>query len=219
MKRHAPHLVSLIALLVSVPGTAAAQGFQNLNFEHPVLPLVPDFDNKVAASDAMPGWSAYIGGSQVSLVSYNGISLGGVTIGFLGPDSLRPAIQGNYAVFLQPGLGSSGTDVLQAAITQTGTVPGTTLSLRFYSAYGTPSVSFAGQQLSTSVLGAGPNQASLYGADISRFAGQVGELRFEGYSLLDAISLSTLPVPEPGTLGVLALGAVLLGCVRGRSRG
>ena len=89
-------------------------------------------------------------------------------------------------------------------------VPVNTMSLRFYVAQGTPEVYFAGQQLAPTVLGSGPGQASLYGADISAFAGLTGELRFSGSGILDAISFSTLPVPEPGVAALLGLAALVV---------
>jgi hypothetical protein len=126
-------------------------------------------------------------------------------------------IQGRYRVYLQR---SSPVPTANAAIAQSGTVPTTALSVRFYSAsgWGTPAVYFSGRLLTATVLGSGPNGSELNGADISSFAGQFGELRFEGGGILDNIFFSPQAVPEPGVLALLALGGVLLGWLRGRNR-
>jgi hypothetical protein len=75
-------------------------------------------------------------------------------------------------------------------------------------------VSFGGHALSLSVLGITPNY-DIYGADISAFAGQTGELRFtappQTLNIIDNIQFSDQPVPEPGVLGLSALGALLVG--------
>jgi hypothetical protein len=65
----------------------------------------------------------------------------------------------------------------------------------------------------------------VYGADVSSLAGLTGELRFTGLAprpfglngaLLDDINFSPIPVPEPGSLALLALG--LLGTLWWRRR-
>jgi len=59
---------------------------------------------------------------------------------------------------------------------------------------------------------------SIYGADVSAFAGQTGELLFRVPSqqggIFDNIQFSTVAVPEPSTFALAALGALLLGCRR-----
>jgi hypothetical protein len=206
MTKHV-HLTVRLGVLVLVSNTGLAQGtFQNLDFEHPILPLTPDQINRVPTSDALPGWAAYIGGIQIDRVVYNGISLGAAMISFHGPESsMVPVIQGQYRVYLQPGWGPDFTHV---AIAQTGTIPTTALSLRFYMAYAGPEVLFKGQQLSTTLLGAGPNGSELFGVDISAFAGQTGELRFEGSGVLDNIQFSPNAVPEPSVVALLGLAAM-----------
>ena len=81
-------------------------------------------------------------------------------------------------------------------------------------------VTLGGQQLSLTVLGSGANY-TLYGADIQAMAGQTAELDFtllaqnphvdNNYAFLDSIQFSNQPVPEPGVVGLWALGAVLFG--------
>ena len=109
-----------------------------------------------------------------------------------------------------------------ASISQTGLIPGNTLSLLFDSyttGNGLPtlSVTINGEDISISPLLRTANY-TLYGGDISMFAGQTASLAFTavsnypqgfGYYVLDEISFSTNPVPEPSTLGLTALGGLL----------
>jgi hypothetical protein len=71
-------------------------------------------------------------------------------------------------------------------------------------------VTFAGQQIPVIMLGS-TSTATILGGDIASFAGQTGELRFQGGGELDNIQFSNSPVPEPGVFGLTALGALLLG--------
>jgi hypothetical protein len=75
-------------------------------------------------------------------------------------------------------------------------------------------VAFNGQNLSFQAIGAGANY-TVYGADVSAYAGQTGELRFtapvQNTALLDNIQFSNLPVPEPGVFALSAFGALFLG--------
>ena len=53
------------------PGLEAfSQGsFINLDFEHPLLPLVPGPDGKVSITNALPGWIGYIGVHRLIMYS------------------------------------------------------------------------------------------------------------------------------------------------------
>ena len=71
------------------------------------------------------------------------------------------------------------------------------------------------------------SQYTLYGADITPYAGQSTELKFsavfipftDNYQTLDNISFSSDPVPEPAVLELLVVaGAGLLWHLRGRKR-
>ncbi len=187
-----------------------AQGsFRNLYFESPILPLTPEpGTGYVPVAATLPGWSAYIGGLPVFDISYNGRSLGGPVISLQGPGSLDPVLQGQYSVFLQPGW----PNFIDVAIALTGMVPLTSLSLK-YVAIGQPDVYFSGQALASVLLGAGPEGSSLYGVDISQFAGLTGELRFgggTGGAILDSVRFSTNAVPEPGSLALVGAGCMIL---------
>lgn len=189
---------------------AMSQGsFGNLDFESPNLPLTP-VNFQVPISDALPGWVGYIGGNPWGLVVYNTVSLGDAAITLQGPGSTRPILQGSYTVFLQPQF-PSGSPV--PSIAQTGTVPASAQSIRFYSSYvGTSRpgfVSFAGVTIPASLIENTPNYA-IYGGDISAFANQSGELRFTGGGYLDNIFFSNQAIPEPSALSLLALGSLFL---------
>ena len=95
------------------------------------------------------------------------------------------------------------------AIAQTGTVPASAMSVRFYGLAGF-AVSFAGQTIPISQLDTTPNY-NIYGGDISMFANQTGELRFTGGGSLDMIHFSSQQIPEPSTLGFFAAGVLFLG--------
>jgi hypothetical protein len=72
-------------------------------------------------------------------------------------------------------------------------------------------VSFAGQPLSFIRLGTTPISIK-WGADITGFAGQTGELQFSavpgftGTGIIDSIQFSTLVVPEPTALTLILEG-------------
>ena len=209
-------------LIATVGQYVRAQGtFANLNFENPVLPLVeiPPGSGLVPITNALPGWTGYTYGSTpVDRVAHNGISLGNASIDFLGPGSGYPAFEGLYFVRLQ----MSFDRLTIPALAQTGMVPSDAQSIRFYAhSYMTlPVLDFGGQQIGLTILGGSSSTYYVWGGDMSRFAGQTGELRFLGDFALDNIFFSDLPVvPEPGIFGLSALGALVLGSrVWGRRR-
>jgi len=118
---------------------------------------------------------------------------------------LSPVFQGLYSVGLQSPLTSGGTLVF-AGIGQTGQIPSSANSFIFYAS---PEyyfqVAFAGKPIQLYAVGTGPN-FTILGGDISRFAGQTGELVFQGDGILDNIRFSTYSIPEPSTWALLALG-------------
>lgn len=161
-----------VALSLALPLAVAGQGtFVNLNFElaNPIL-LVgsPYYPYAVASSNGIPQWTAYLGTNAVNSLFLNTVSIGAAAV------SLQSnSIAGNYSILLQS---SVGVDPTTAAVGQTGQIPSTSLSLRFYGATAMQ-VTFAGQLLSLIEIGIGPNY-QIVGADISAFAGQTGELKF-----------------------------------------
>src|SRR5688572_25397728 len=119
MKRLFSPLVVFVALLAA-PTLIVAQDFVNLDFESPIPPLNPDAQFTVPITNALPGWTGYIGASQIDRVFYNTVSLGAAAISFHGLGSLYPAYNSDNSVILQvqfPGGDPS------AAIGQTGQIP------------------------------------------------------------------------------------------------
>jgi hypothetical protein len=184
-----------------------AQGFVNLNFEHPVLPLTPVFGDIYDPASAIPGWTAY--GS----VSYNAISSGGAVIALVDTNNvgLKP-IQGKYSVSMV----GDFTGPTASAISQTGQIPNSALSVLFYVTSGnTMLLSFNGQSIPLFFVSATTNYVVM-GGDVSTFAGQTGELLFTkpprtAYGLIDNIQFSTAPIPEPSALTLVMLGCGLFG--------
>ncbi len=199
-----------VAVLLAWMKSASAQGtFQNLSFEDGVLVPIPDDPfGRVQFSAAMPGWTGYLGDNQIDWLLYNFLFLSDAGIAIWGPNQPQAGLfHGEFYLVMQ---NAFPVPTVSPAIAQIGIVPATAQSLRFYLAQGDMVVSFNGQALPLSVLGSAPT-GNLYGADISAFAGQTGELRFRGVGYLDHIQFSAEPIPEPGVLGLFALGVLLLG--------
>ncbi|MDE3068601.1 MAG: PEP-CTERM sorting domain-containing protein, partial [Verrucomicrobiota bacterium] len=172
----------------------------------------------VYANDAIPGWTAYIGGVSQSDIIYNTRPLDAAEVTLQGTNSnvLTP-IEGNFTVVL---FGASSSAPQQSAgIGQTGQIPSAAQSLIFWGYAGLDNVSFNAQALSLLVLGNTANY-NIYGADISAFAGQSGELLFTappGYEdIIDNIQFSSSPIPEPGIISLFAFGGSLFAFRRRR---
>jgi hypothetical protein len=138
-------------------------------------------------------------------------------------------------VYLQAGANPQGGNFeVDVSIFQSGTVPANAQSLDFkaWNAQGTgpPSVSFDGNSLSPVGLSSGQGPSgqpyTLYGADISAYGGQMGQLKFTdavggpglGGIELDDISFSPNAVPEPSTLALVVMGGMALAARRWRAR-
>ena len=126
---------ALIAvLLFTCLHEGCAQGFVNLNFEHPILPLNP-VNFQVPIARGLPGWVGYsasvtFGTNTVSQIAYNAVSIGADAISLHDTndqDGFLP-IAGKYSVFLQ---GSSASGPYSASIGQTGQIPVNAQSLTF----------------------------------------------------------------------------------------
>jgi len=212
--------VLLKVALTALTGVSAfcQSTFQNLDFESPITPLVPQPPlNTVPISNALPYWSGYIGPIQATTVLYNNRTVGSASLDLMGSGT-GIIYQGQYTVLLQAGSSPSGQ--VGASIAQIGMIPTDVNSLRFWAFGPAIDVTFSGQSLSLVPLVSGPGLGTLLGADISVFAGQAGELRFTAPNLssigfpndvfLDDISFSPEAVPEPGVFGLFVLGTLLL---------
>ena len=219
-------LVAGLALLLSM-GHARARTFQNLGFESATV--VPVSGNRVEFGSAFPSWTCTVGGIQQTSALYDAVDYmtAGVTLidhAWSHPDWV---IDGNYTAILQGGSLNPIGPSLSTTLSQTALVPTTAESLRFNCrSYFAPSNAFGlvvaldGQWLSLIMLGTG-NDYTTYGADIRDWANQTVNLGFTAmatephtsinYISLDSIQFSDLPIPEPSTLGLSAVGALLLG--------
>ena len=205
-----------LAFWLCIVGAYGA-AFQNLNFESASLVPIPnDTYNRVSFDQAFPGWNGYLGDIQENRVLTNAIFLccSGISLWSDG----RPLIEGTYAVLLHAERRLDG-DMLpaDATITQTGLVPSEAQSLLFRAQTFYPfSVSLGGEPLSLLPVAVGGNY-TVFGADITAWAGQESELRFtvptdgnlmtENVLLLDSIEFSTTPIPEPSTFALFAVAA------------
>ena len=197
-----------------------ARAFVNLDFESADLTPIPpgQFGGSAPIGFALPGWTGYLGTNRVSSVLQNNLTLGTASLDILGPNwnnvgGIR-IIDGQYTVILQPGFDpfGSGHDV-SASISQTGLVPANAESIRFKALASGFSVSIAGQRLSLVTLGMGASY-TLYGADVSSFAGQAAALTITGLAqpngggFFDSIVFSPSPVPEPSIVALLLCAGV-----------
>jgi len=215
-------------LLLAICQNAWAQGFANLDFEYPNLPLNPVF-NYIPASKGIPGWMPYLSTStttNVGALGYDTLSEGGAIIileDTNAPSGIPFPIQGSYSVLLEGASGVFGNNPTAASIGQTGTIPNTAQSLTFYlgDLYGNFQVSFNGQPLSFTAISNTLNY-TIYGADISSYAGQTGQLLFtaplQTDAMLDNIQFSSLPIPEPTAFALGVLGVFILGFHYRRNR-
>lgn len=183
--------------------SARGQGtFQNLDFEAAHnLPAFPG--GTVATTNALPGWQAFSGTNQLFAIHYNSAAVA-YEVALYGSNS--SVISGSFDAFLYNG----------GSIRQSGLVPTNTLSLFFKksSTSLTPlSVSLGGQNLAYTAISSGPNY-TMFGADISAFAGQSATLTFlaplGSHHFFDDIEFSPQMIPEPSFLALLSCGGLLL---------
>src|SRR5258706_7404990 len=126
---------------------AYSQGtLQNLAFENAIQPLVRDASFMVPASNAIPGWTAYISGVAQSSIVYNTrpLDAAAVTLQGTNSDSFTP-VQGNFTVAL---FGASAfAPQRSAAVGQSGQIPLDAQSVSFYASSLGLQVTFAGQSV------------------------------------------------------------------------
>jgi hypothetical protein len=220
--------VWLVVVSLALFRNASGQSFVNLNFEDATI--VPDLSSPyypyaVYASQAIPGWTT-VGFLGPNDILYNDLTLGTPNVSLLGlNDQYGPApLDGAFSIILQAyAYGES------PSISQTSLVPATAESLFFKAQAGTGSttpilqVSLGGQDIPFSAISTGANY-TLYGGNIpSTLEGQVENLTFSAFPEggntweIDNIQFSPSSVPEPTTLGLIALGALLFGLRRSKN--
>jgi PEP-CTERM motif len=204
--------ITLLGYLFGIILTASlqAQDFTNLDFEAAKIIFLLD-SYAIAITNALPGWSAFVGTYQLSAINYD--------VGAAGPPQLfgsNYAIDGNFDVLL------GGV----SSISQTGLVPGDAESLTFaWIGFGggsiLPVVSLGDQTLSYTAISGGTNPYGssyiVYGANVSAFAEETETLTFSaptGSGFLDDIVFSPGTIPEPPTASLLLLGSGILFYVR-----
>jgi hypothetical protein len=209
-----PHISLSLAVVILGCEIASGQGFVNFGFENTTLTgiLVNQYSGYYATNATLPGWSwaplgTFGNGDPNTTVAFNNLALDApyVTLHGTSDPYGYAAISGKYSILLQGGsqfVSSSS----YAAIWQTGQIPANAQSLTYWG--GALQVTFNGQPLAPFAIGSGANY-TIWGMDISAYAGQVGQLQFtapwQTYSLIDNIQFSSSPVPEPSILSMLSI--------------
>ncbi len=224
MKTRLVQLAASACLVLGNVWFGHAQGFVNLNFESAVVVTDPTslyYPFAINAAAALPGWTTGGGYLGPNDIGYNTISLGSTAIFLEGTGGTPVALDGSYSVLLFGGLPGS------ASITQTAVVSASAQSLQFIAeGTGMLSVSLGGQDLPYVLLSTGSDY-SVYGANLpAGLAGQSEQLVFAAPGQqaggsdnswnIDDIQFSVNPIPEPNTLALGAVGAMLLGLFRWR---
>ena len=80
-------LAASLAVLLTARGATGQGNFQNLDFESATVTPVPGGPGVVYASNAIPGWTAYLGGNPQNIIGYDGMGLGGAAV-FLGSSGI-----------------------------------------------------------------------------------------------------------------------------------
>ncbi len=200
--------------------SGCAQSFVNLDFEDSVITTSQPawwFAGNTGAAD-VPGWTEYSGyGDNIysggSTLIYNNQTLDDSCVALFDTAYPLPAVQGNYSIFLYGGSIYADNPRAGAAIGQTGQIPLGTKSITYWGTVDF-NVTFDGQLLSFSAVSSKPNH-TVYQADISAYAGQIGQLLFTApwpnyQGLLDNIQFSASPIPEPTSFGLFGLAGLLM---------
>jgi len=218
------YIVVLGAIPFAFVQTGLGQDFINLNFEQAThLSPVPigQYGGMVPIANALPGWTGYLGANQVTQVLQDNFTLGNASIDIIGPNWTNGIIEGDYTVVLEEGVDPYELPNfvnVNASISQVGLVPvgANSIQLKEWGSVDF-TVSFAGQNLALIPIGVGSGY-TLYGADISPFAGQVGALTITELAgphtvpatpdYFDSIVFSLQTVPEPSSVVLLVLGGL-----------
>jgi hypothetical protein len=198
--------VAMSAIPVRGQGT-----FENLNFEQ-AMPA--QFSGPVSAAQAIPDWTAEIAGAPQTDIYQNGFSTGAPEISLMTENTQQPPLDGSYSVML------TANPQASVSISQTGMIAPGTQSLLFdaytYQQEGNLAVMIGSQTVPLALVAIEPNY-SVYGANISAWAGQYEQLTFTAQQPMtslniweiDDISFSPGAVPEPSALALTGIGGLL----------
>ena len=201
------NLLLCLGIALAPLNTHAQGTFQNLDFEQAQIIFDNPYFALIATTNAVPGRTVLANGVPINEVQLDSVLLKGAGIA----DKIQGhALDGNYSVMLA-GFGFSPVPM---GIAQSGIVPAGSESVTFL-ATGRLQVSFAGDPIMLQLVGETPYY-DVYGADISAYAGQYGQLLFQtapsgntSINLLDDIVFSARPIPEPGTFGLVGMGVLV----------
>ncbi|HZM03114.1 MAG TPA: PEP-CTERM sorting domain-containing protein [Candidatus Saccharimonadales bacterium] len=224
------NLIARLSAGLLVVMSVRAQGtFQNLDFEqaNPIIILGSQYyPYEVTEASALSYWTVTYGTVQQTQITYNDPSTGSTWVVLVAPGSMGvppgssyrlAAIDGRYSVLLQGGITAPA-----ASISQTGLIPISTKSLFFDAEAGSGpfAVSVGGRNIPFEAVGTGVSY-TLYGADISAWAGDTEPLTFSALEggglnnwLIDDISFSTAAVPEPSSILLTGVGGLMLAFYR-----
>jgi len=211
--------LACIAVVVSYdPDTSFGEPFQNLGFESATGTPV---GYQWLASAALPGWTS--NGVHGGYLIYDTVSAGSVYTSIQDAAGYLKPLVGNYSIILQEGAGSETRDE-DDYISQTGDVPTYAKSLMFRSDWLTSpdrlQVSLGGVAIPFTLYSVGGTvnpscgPVKTYACDISAFTSETDvDLRFTATGRdsmvdLDAITFSSIIVPEPSSLLFLTVAAL-----------
>ena len=221
------HITQSLAVVILCCEIGYGQGFVNLGFETTTLTpiLANPLSGYYVTNATVPGWSwtpqqTFGYGDPSTTVAYNDVALDSPAVTLQGTNSpYYPAIGGKYSILLQGGSEFVPSNSY-SAIWQTGEIPANAQSLIYWG--GALQVSFNGQPLTLIDISNAANY-TVWGMDISAYAGQTGVLQFTklwlptNYSdgtLLDNIQFSSVPVPEPSAVSLCAVSLIFLLAIR-----
>ena len=208
--------------LIAFSRDTSGQNFINLNFEQAKIvrdTSSPYYPYAVYVSDAIPGWTISNNFMGTNEIFYNDLSLGAPSVALFGTNSeySPPPLDGKFSIGLYGGA-PENYPPLGVSISQTGLIPTDAESILFIAqgsfATGPLLLSLGGQNISFTAISTTPDY-TLYGGDISAFAGQVEPLTFttpagvNNYWELDDIQFSSSPLPEPDVLSIFGIGILL----------
>jgi len=216
-------LVGACVAALALCGPVQGADFVNLDFEQAQAPNLPGGGLVFLDWGAgAPGWT-HSAGADTGSIFYGTVHVGVTQWFALTSAQSLPnlLLSGRYSFAFNSGFETlpPNSNFVHATLSQTGTVPAGTQSLRLR-ALGPLAVFLGDQPVPLLSLG-----GDLYAGDIHAFSGQTHELRLVNLSddlghavAVDDIVFSALPVPELPTLPLFALGLAALAAAGRRRR-